>query len=157
MEEDLVEFVMESNKIEGIYRDVHEMRFISEVDAHVKLLTSLVLTVSILETFVEVIQPGNVLRRKVGQDVRVGNYLAPAGGPDIEIGLNNILLDTIPTGPYRGSAYDTHLAYEKLHPFTDGNGRSGRAIWLWQRQGFAPLGFLHQFYYQTLEKSGKMI
>jgi Fic family protein len=36
----------------------------------------------------------------------------------------------------------------------DGNGRSGRAIWLWQmlrQEGGAPLGFLHHFYYQTLE------
>ena len=39
------------------------------------------------------------------------------------------------------------------HPFTDGNGRSGRALWLWQMNNHAPFGFLHTFYYQTLENS----
>jgi hypothetical protein len=38
----------------------------------------------------------------------------------------------------------------RFGPTTDGNGRSGRALWLWCMRGRAPLGFLHQFYYQTL-------
>ena len=46
-------------------------------------------------------------------------------------------------------ACETHVRYELLHPFLDGNGRSGRALWLWL-MGQAPLGFLHTFYYQTL-------
>ena len=51
--------------------------------------------------------------------------------------------------------FGIHLRYETLHPFMDGNGRSGRILWAWQmlHHDIAPgirLGFLHAFYYQTL-------
>jgi len=49
----------------------------------------------------------------------------------------------------RTHAFEVHLDYEHLHPFTDGNGRSARMLWAWQMREF-PLGFLHTFYYQAL-------
>ena len=92
--------------------------------------------------------PVNDIVQYVGMDVAVGSYIPPRGGPHVLKKLENLLFSvhhrTI-------SAYKIHLEYESLHPFTDGNGRSGRMLWAWQLGDTAvSLGFLHLFYYQTL-------
>lgn len=136
-------FIDESNRIEGIYRTSA-----AEIGAHLDFLELKAITIVDLEEFVSVIQPGAMLRRNAYQNVRVGKHIPPSGGPQIEIRLLALLEDTESMG-----VWQTHLAYENLHPFTDGNGRSGRVLWLWMMGGNAPLGFLHQFYYQTLANS----
>lgn len=140
----LEDFVRESNRIEGILRDP----FDDEIEAHERFLARGEISLKGLEDFVAVIQPGAVLRRKVGLNVRVGNHIAMPGGPEVEALLLDILARMRKDDR---DAYPTHLAYEDLHPFTDGNGRSGRVLWLWQMGGEAPIGFLHRFYYQTLD------
>lgn len=58
--------------------------------------------------------------------------------------------------------YVVHHAYESLHAYTDGNGRSGRALWLWGMRRLyrgqtlkfdrvLRIGFLHCWYYQSLQ------
>ena len=140
----LEDFVRESNRIEGILRDPTE----GEIGVHERFLARDVISLKGLEDFVAVVQPGAVLRRKVGLNVRVSNHIAMPGGPKVEALLLDILARLRKDDK---DAYPTHLAYEDLHPFTDGNGRSGRALWLWQMGGEAPIGFLHMFYYQTLD------
>lgn len=142
-----VAFVAESNAIEGIHRRPTE----GELDAHDRLFALDALTVADIERFVRDVA-ARPLRRAVGQDVRVGPHRPPPGGPHIEADLRD-LLDEITAGAL--SPFDAHVRYETLHPFIDGNGRSGRAIWAWQmlqdvRDPFA-IRFLQWHYYSSLE------
>lgn len=140
----LKDFVRESNRIEGILR----MPWTLEVDAHRQFLEQTRIGICDLGGFVDQIEPGARLRDKIGLNVRVANHTPPPGGPEIVAELEK-LLERITAGL---DPYSAHHEYENLHPFTDGNGRSGRVLWLWQIGGIkqAPLGFLHHWYYKSL-------
>lgn len=142
----LEDFVVESNRIEGILR----APTVDEVQAHERFINLIRPETEDIEAFVKVIAPGHRLRDLPGLNVRVGNHIAPAGGPEIRQALDTLMLKAFSLE----DPWQVHIEYETLHPFTDGNGRSGRVLWLWQMQT-APIGFLHRFYYQTLERVGR--
>ncbi len=148
--DELSRFVEESNRIEGIHRKPTE----DELRATCDFIELSVVQILDMERLVEVYASGARLREKADMDVQVGRHQPQPGGLMVRHMLKGILTrignEPFPT-PYR-----MHVAYETLHPFMDGNGRSGRALWAWQmiqqpdnRIGLG-LGFLHAFYYQAL-------
>lgn len=148
-------FVRESNHIEGIDRAPTD----GEVAATAHFVALEKLRLDDFVAFVSACQPNAILRDRPGLNVRVGNHIAPAGGRNIIIELEQIIVRANKApGVYH--PWMIHRLYETLHPFTDGNGRSGRALWLWMMLRIGgnhaamamQLGFLHTFYYQTLEQ-----
>lgn len=129
-------FIYESNRIEGINGILA-----GDFEAHEEFLASPG-GVEDLVTFVARVAQA-ALRTEFGQNVCVGTHIAPLGGSAIRPLLEEVLREQDP--------YLQHCHYLTLHPFMDGNGRSARALWL-KRMGKVPnIGFLHTFYYQTLE------
>lgn len=145
---DYHQFVLESNRIEGILRPPTT----EELNATRSFICGGMPSVESLSALALVYAPEvGELRVRDTMNVRVGSHVAPRGGPHIRANLA-ALLRTIGAS----SPFDFHVAYETLHPFMDGNGRTGRALWAWQmahdpsKLAMLNLGFLHAFYYQTL-------
>lgn len=149
-------FLIESNVIEGIEEHPTPWQ-IEEFKRFMKLEQ---VSIYDLQRLVSTFQPDAKLRCEKGMDVRVGNYSPPRGGIQIIYRLKNLLRaanDRSSDFAKRlnlTTLYDLHIAYELLHPFTDGNGRSGRMLWAWVAGSVPSLGFLHTFYYQTLNNYG---
>lgn len=148
MNKNIYEFAVESNTIEGIHDEAKHKK-------HAEILAEFLkideITIGDLEGFVFAIQPNGALRQLGNQNVMIGGKMAPPAHISMAL-LSNLLLDIKENSV---TMFDAHCRYEMAHPFMDGNGRSGRALWLWmwvnQYGKEVPPSFLHMFYYQTLK------
>ena len=148
MDEFTHKFVTESNMIEDIKRAPTK----AEIAEHDRFINLGRINPEELKKFVSVYQPDALLRDKSGMNVHIGGCICPLGGFNIVEELYDLLFRINSFTPY-----ELHIRYEHLHPFTDGNGRSGRALWAWQMLNIGrniSLGFLHHFYYQALAYRG---
>lgn len=149
----LESFIKESNKIEGIERAVAA----HEIAAHETFLALDELKIEDVSLFVSIVAHA-LIRNGKGMNVMVGGHIPCAGGDLVVKRLGNLLKD-INQGNI--SPYQAHHRYETLHPYMDGNGRSGRIIWLWHMhkkyndeymKHVYARGFLHSWYYQSLSE-----
>lgn len=145
-------FIRESWAIEGqefLQLDKDDQHMI--VEAHKGFRTT-PLSVASLIAFVKVCEPKARLRTNKGDDVSVAGHRAPAGGEQIPVMLEALLKQIVnETRPVHAVAFDYYWRYLWLHPFTDCNGRSARALW-YLIAGIPPegQGFLETYHYRSL-------
>ena len=115
-------FVRLSNRIAGITREPTA----AEVGAHRGLLAANSLCVENLELFMRHVAPGAGLRDRVAVGADEEGSVCPTTLRD---DLTRIVLAARNKS---ASPAHVHRIYRKLRPFTDGNGRCARALWMWQ-------------------------
>lgn len=146
-----IEFLRESNKIEEVYDD-----FALE-DA--KKAWKYALTVDVM-TPGEISKIHAILMKRIDPqiagtfrtfDIRIGRNIVRYKGMDILLSTLQDICDKLNNDDLsadslaRAYAKETHVDYEHLHPFPDGNGRSGRILYNWHLTRMdCPIHVIHQ-------------
>ena len=128
---EIEQFLRESNAIEGVYDLVsfEQARIAWEYLSGQKEMTSGV----VLKAHKILMLYSNLQPNEKGYFRRVGVSVGGRLGMDwskIPEAMGNWCANTMKS---RWSAKKLHVAFEKIHPFVDGNGRVGRILMNWTR------------------------
>lgn len=141
---ELSDFIKESNDIESELTDNLE----GEMAVYKRFLKTQLCEQSVLDFHKEICDVRGQLMPDDRGAYRTVNVVVgdatPTAWTRVPAVMNNFWFDLDTSDPF-----GQHLKFERIHPFRDLNGRTGRAIWLHMQGGKAPLGFLHEWYYQT--------
>ena len=132
-------FAQESNALENV-----PVTTAQEVMAHLRFTDyARKITIEDLVQFVSIVQPNARLRRtKDVPGVMIGKHVAPPSGKATMTPLN-VLLRRLNSDPWTCDPFEVHAEWMNIHPFTDGNGRCGRALWLWHMASLSPAHLNH--------------
>lgn len=143
-------FCMENNTMYGTRRPT----LLKHVDATEQLIRQDTVSVEDMMSLADVFSPGTELRTVPGMNSRVGpeSFRPPPGGPE----MMDRFVDLMRRANEGEHPYKIHQEYLTLHPFRDGNGRTGRVLWAWGmiNQNLRPwlkVGFLRAWYYQSAQ------
>lgn len=130
----LIEFLKESNAIEGVYDD---QSLTDALQAWNYLMTRDVMTLSVIkETHRILMQHQPILPADKGnfriEPVFVGGRSCAHWGLIPILILNKFCFQTMRFSP-PPDWKELHITYERIHPFIDGNGRTGRMFMNWTR------------------------
>ena len=150
----LVKFIIESEAIENRDWNTFTKSYKNDlINEYLRFLSLDSVQVEDLQKFVRLTADAPLRESTAVPNVQVHDHVCPPSGPWIRESLNT-LLDTIM------SPVNTHLEYLRLHPFVDGNGRSGRVFLFWHvlqtddaawfLKALESLSFLQVWYYMTL-------
>mgnify|MGYP001560166691 FL=1 len=149
------EFLLESNAIEGIYDNDSLNQALIAWDY---LMTQKEITLGVIcETHRFLMKNHNLKDNEKGYFRKIPIYIGGRMGIDadeIEHDLHHLIMninDVVSEGKYQSPIWkkrickEHHIYYEKIHPFIDGNGRTGRMFMNWERlQIDLPLLIIHE-------------
>lgn len=122
MEQVQGKFTMDSYELEG------EIALIKDVNCLQAILSANYINIHMLEEIVGAMTNGKGrMRDRRAMNVRVGSHNPPKGGEGVLI-MTLQLLEELADGVDDPWAWKERFLW--LHPFTDGNGRIARALWL---------------------------
>jgi len=138
--EEIREFIKESNAIEDVWTDeaidesLEAWGYISEEVETLGLMDILIIHKVIMKNLDPEI--AGKFRSELGIDVQVGGRPCPRYyevGNKLSCWITSVNSKKIPIWD-EDMIEEMHIQFENIHPFADGNGRSGRLIYAWMRE-----------------------